>query len=82
MAHLSWLLMRVGLEVGYSERKLIKRGLVLGFRMWWVCSKSPCQIGSSLKEIWGYSLADQWLGLHALAAVGLGLVPGQGTKIP
>ena len=82
MAHLSWLLMRVGLEVGYSERKLIKHGLVSGFRMWWVCSKSLCQIGRSLKEIWGYSLADQWLGLHALAAEGLGLVPGQGTKIP
>lgn len=33
MAHLSWLLMRVGLEVGYSQRKLIKCGLVPGFRM-------------------------------------------------
>ena len=74
--------MRVGLEVGYSERKLIKHGLVPGFRMWWVCSKSPYQISNFLKEIWGYSRADQWLGLYALAAEGLGLVPRQGTKIP
>ena len=30
----------------------------------------------------GNSLAVQWLGLSALTAVGLGLILGQGTKIP
>ena len=29
----------------------------------------------------GNSLVVQWLGLGALAAVGLGLIPGWGTKI-
>ena len=28
------------------------------------------------------SLAVHWLGLHGLTAKGLGLIPGQGTKIP
>ena len=30
----------------------------------------------------GISLAVQWLRLHASNAVGLGSIPGQGTKIP
>ena len=30
----------------------------------------------------GNSLVVQWLGLSALTAMGLGLIPGQGTKIP
>ena len=30
----------------------------------------------------GNSLAVQWLGLHASAAGDMGLIPGQGTKIP
>ena len=30
----------------------------------------------------GNSLAVQWLRLRAFTAVGLGLMPGQGTKIP
>ena len=30
----------------------------------------------------GNSLVVQWLGLWALTAKGLGLIPGQGTKIP
>ena len=28
------------------------------------------------------SLAVQWLGLHTFTAVGLGSIPGRGTKIP
>lgn len=46
--------MRVGAEVGGTGRKLIKHGLVLGFRMWWVCTESLCQLGGALKEIWVY----------------------------
>ena len=30
----------------------------------------------------GNSLVGQWLGLHAYTAGGMGLIPGQGTKIP
>ena len=30
----------------------------------------------------GNSLAVQWLGLGAFTAMGLGSIPGQGTKIP
>ena len=35
-------------------------------------------------EVWfiGTSLAVQWLGLHTSTAGGMGLIPGQGTKIP
>ena len=35
-----------------------------------------------LKRAVGNSLAVQWLGLHASTVGGLGLIPGQGTKIP
>ena len=36
-----------------------------------------------IKDIfWGNSLQVQWLGLCTLTAKGLGLIPGQGTKIP
>ena len=34
------------------------------------------------KDISGSSLAVQWLGLGAFTAVGLGSIPGPGTKIP
>ena len=34
------------------------------------------------KQIYGNSLAVQWLGLHASTAKGTGSIPGQGTKIP
>ena len=30
----------------------------------------------------GNSLVVQWLGLSAFTAKGVGLIPGQGTKIP
>lgn len=46
--------MRVGLEVGDADTKLIKHGLVLGFRMYWICPELLCQIGDSLKAIWSY----------------------------
>ena len=34
------------------------------------------------KEATGTSLADQWLRLYASSVRGIGLIPGQGTKIP
>ena len=34
------------------------------------------------KEIYGNSLAVQWLGLGAFTAMSPGSIPGQGTKIP
>ena len=37
--------------------------------------------GSENKEMYGNSLAVQWLGLHASTAEGKGSIPHQGTKI-
>ena len=39
--------------------------------------ESPCS-----KVVTGNSLAVQWLGFGAFTAVGPGLIPGRGTKIP
>ena len=36
----------------------------------------------NIKANTGTSLAVQWLRLHASIAGGMGLIPGQGTKIP
>ena len=38
--------------------------------------------GSDPLERTGISLVVQWLRLHTFSAVGLGSIPGQGTKIP
>ena len=35
-----------------------------------------------LKPLPGNSLGFQWLGIGAFSAVGLGSIPGQGTKMP
>ena len=37
---------------------------------------------AELELNWGTSLVVQWLGLQVFTAKGVGLIPGQGTKIP
>ena len=53
-------------------------------KMEWPCSRALCvSIVILLLELAIVtSLAVQWLRLRASTAVGVGLIPGQGTKIP
>ena len=41
-----------------------------------------CQMKKIKRTPYGNSLAVQWLGLQAFTADGMGLIAGQGTKIP
>ena len=42
---------------------------------------SSCNLWFKCLHILGNSLAVQWLGLYTCTAGGLGLIPGQGTRI-
>ena len=39
-------------------------------------------VAYQIPVFFGKSLVDQWLGLHAFTAEGVGSIPGRGTKIP